>query len=305
MKNNLFVGLALIAAGLMLALYNFGYIDWSIWMAIADLWPLIFVVIGVSIIFKHKPWVNGLAWSLFLLVLIAYGFYMSSVSPERWRNSFPGNQFREYEERSFSYDYSEGIKNAKLSLELGAGNITVESDSTRLLSAVTTNPYIESNPVIEGENASFQFSTERMGMMPMGRDSYSYDFKLGNKALWDIEVDCGAIDSNFDLAGIPVSSLDIDSGAADIEIQMGSLQKDSTININSGASDISIAVPSTSGVRVYIDAALKSNNLDSLGWSKKNDYYESPNYAQAENKINIELNTGVGNFQLTQTGSNI
>lgn len=305
MKNNMFIGLALIAAGLLLGLYNLGYISWSIWMAIADLWPLVFVVIGVSIIFKHKPWVNGLAWIVFLASLVAYGFYMSSTSPGTWRSGLPGSQFREYQERSFSYDYGEDIKNAKLSLELGAGNITVASESNKLLSAATTNPYIESNPVIEGENASFEFATERMGMMPMGRDSYSYDFRLGSKAIWDIEVDCGAIDSNFDLTEIPVSSLDIDSGAADIEIKIGSLQKDSSISINSGASDISITVPVSSGVRVSLDAALKSNNLDSLAWIKKDDYYESPNYDQAENKISIELNTGVGNFQLTQTGENI
>lgn len=58
-------GILLLLAGIVWALVNFGVIGWSFFNALYYLWPLVFVVIGVSIIFRKSAIIRAASWIIF------------------------------------------------------------------------------------------------------------------------------------------------------------------------------------------------------------------------------------------------
>ncbi|MBB6217098.1 putative membrane protein [Anaerosolibacter carboniphilus] len=76
MKNkNIGAGVILILLGIFWMMENLGFITWSLWDGINDLWPLVFVVVGLNLIFKKNTFLPMVTWILFFLVLIGYGFF--------------------------------------------------------------------------------------------------------------------------------------------------------------------------------------------------------------------------------------
>lgn len=75
-RNNIIFGVVLVFIGIFLLLYNLDLIRWSIFDVAFDLWPLIFIALGASIVFNDKKTIKTLVWVGFLAIIIAYGFYL-------------------------------------------------------------------------------------------------------------------------------------------------------------------------------------------------------------------------------------
>lgn len=70
-RRNLFLGVFLIFLGIFFLLNNLNIIDFSIWSAIFDLWPLFLVMLGIHLI-STKQSVTIISWALFFLIIIIY-----------------------------------------------------------------------------------------------------------------------------------------------------------------------------------------------------------------------------------------
>ncbi len=70
-RNNLFLGVFFVFLGVFFLLNNLNIINFSIWNAIVDLWPLFFVMFGVHLI-SDKPWVSIFSWIVFFAIIILY-----------------------------------------------------------------------------------------------------------------------------------------------------------------------------------------------------------------------------------------
>ena len=91
----------------------------------------------------------------------------------------------------------------------------------------------------------------------------------------------------------------IKTGASEINLRLGSVQKQQEITINAGASDITFHVPKEAGVQIKSDSALTETNFE--GVDKISDsLYESPNFSEAKSKIIINAGLGVSRFAIEQ-----
>lgn len=70
-RNNLFLGIFFVFLGVFFLLSNFNIINFSIWSAIFDLWPLFFVMVGIHLI-SGKRSVKALSWIVFFAIVIFY-----------------------------------------------------------------------------------------------------------------------------------------------------------------------------------------------------------------------------------------
>lgn len=83
--KNIGFGVFLVCIGVLWLCISFGIIGWSIVYSFFKLWPLIFVVMGINIIFRDKAYVRAITWLLFLAVVVAYGF----LGNGHFNNDFP------------------------------------------------------------------------------------------------------------------------------------------------------------------------------------------------------------------------
>ena len=68
-------GLLVITIGIFLLLNNLGLVDFSVLWELLELWPLLLIAIGFSIIFKEKPKALYATWIIFIIIVILCGMY--------------------------------------------------------------------------------------------------------------------------------------------------------------------------------------------------------------------------------------
>ncbi|MDF2547961.1 MAG: hypothetical protein K0R93_2859 [Anaerosolibacter sp.] len=288
-NKNIGAGIILILLGIFWMLENLGFITWSLWDGINDLWPLVFVIIGVNIIFKKNAFVPMITWILFFLILIGYGFFqgqrLGQLSPINGGN--------------VQITKETGASRGVLDLDFGAGNVFIGNTKEFLVDANVPNAYIQ-NKVSHrdgGKTVDVQFKEKKHRFIIQRKDR-DYHFRLNEDMLWDIDMDMGAANGTVDFSQLNVKDIDIDAGAVDLELVFGNIIEMANVKIDAGAANINMTIPDTVGVKVKLDGALKDSNLKELGWNNQEGVYLSPNYEDAEKKINIDMDMGAGSLDV-------
>ncbi|WP_427338881.1 LiaI-LiaF-like domain-containing protein [Caloranaerobacter sp. DY30410] len=288
MKNkNFTVGFILIFLGIFWLLDNLNILNFSVWNIFFDLWPVILIIIGLNLIFRKNKIIIIIAWILFIIFAIFYGFYLEN------------SDLDELENQNIVLEKKDFITNGILELKLLAGDFNLKSTKNELLNVYTTDPnvYYESNFNNNSKTAQIEFKYKKNKKIVTKR-GYKYKFNIDENIVWDINVDMGAIDGSFDLQSINFQNLDIDAGAGSVDILLGQKLKDSKVDIDMGAGDINITIPRDLGVKIRFDGGVKHSNLKNLNWIHKNNYYISPNYDNADKRIYIAVNIGAGNLNI-------
>ncbi|SCG83057.1 hypothetical protein DW1_1486 [Proteiniborus sp. DW1] len=314
-RNNFIFGGILVFIGIFLLLYNLDLIRWSILEVAFDLWPLILIAAGASIVFNDKRTIKTLVWIGFFVIVIAYGFYLQykdyqtnisknsniNIDLNADFNASSNSNSNKRSSRNITYQLDDKTKKASLDLELGEVDLEIDSASDMNL----LDGYIESQHVNNsidysnsGEKARIVIREKNNKINLRGNKGYKSNFTLSDKVLWDIEGDIGVVNGNIDFRDLRVNKLDLDFGAGDINLLLGNNVENLKVDIDAGATNINISVPKDLGVRVKLDGALKHSNLNDLNWKKENGWYISPNYENSVSKASIEVDMGVGNFEL-------
>lgn len=289
------LGIILIIIGSIWILSNLNIIDIDfqtiinhIIRGVVDLWPLILVVVGIGIIFKNDL-LNTALWILFLVTVVVYSlFFKDNILDKDYKEAFI--------DEVYTSEMKEGINRGSLILDVGATSFNIDA---------IEDDFIK----IEQDGAfKYKFSNKQdidTIYMSNKKDTFingkSRKFDLGiNKDIpWQFKMNIGAVSGNLNLKDIMVRHIILDMGAGDIEITLGKKNNFTSVNIDAGASRIVINIPKDVGVKIDMDGALNSTNLDGLGLIKTSKgKYISEKYDDATNKYEIEVDMGVGSFEI-------
>jgi len=128
-----------------------------------------------------------------------------------------------------------------------------------------------------------------------GSDTAYLKFNINPE--WEINIQAGATDLDFDLSKYKVKELKLSGGAGQFVVKMGLPLQATNINVSTGAADITIAVPKDAACSINTNSGLSSNTFD--GFIKKDDdHYETPGFKSAKNKIFIHFEGGVSVFKV-------
>lgn len=78
-RKNLFLGVFFVFLGIFFLLNNLNIINFSIWNALFDLWPLFFVMLGVHLI-SNKTSVTIFSWIVFFAIILLYAISIENGS---------------------------------------------------------------------------------------------------------------------------------------------------------------------------------------------------------------------------------
>ncbi len=310
-QSNIFWGILLVGLGTLLLFDRLGVFDFH-WWAFARLWPFLIILWGVSIL----PVKDGLKLLLAVLVL-AGGVWMYSQNTEasfahkgfhyRWDWDDDAHSQDEAEadeetyqrvDQSFNEPYDSVVANALLTMEAGAGVFTMKGSTGELI-------YAEN----KGFGNQFQFKVERIGqeakilvkqdseIKVRNHEGNRFNLMLNTSPVWDFNFDIGAAEFDFDLSNHKVRNIDIDGGAASIELKLGALQPETDVRIEAGATSIEIRVPASVGCRVTGSTVLSSKNLNGFNKIEKG-LYETPGYESASQKIRIKVDAAISSFSV-------
>jgi len=148
------------------------------------------------------------------------------------------------------------------------------------------------------------------------------EIDLGGLALTKLELSTGASESLVDISEpnpLQMSKATFEAGAAEFAVHglgnlnaehitvdagIGSItlglegrwQRDAELDIQMGLGSLELLIPEGLGIRLRKDSFLAS--LNSEGLIKRGDVYESPDFAEAEHRVVIDLDAAFGSIEV-------
>ena len=306
--RNIFWGAILIIVGILFILQNLGLIYFQ-WTTLWRLWPVILVLWGVSII-PVKDWIKVLLVLLVLGASISFMFNRTVQWDEGKSNNWIEQEFsddndydndadRHYSTQTFNIPFEDTVNTAILNLEAAAGSFKINESSDNLISfrrrgnsseysyiLKTTDSISEID--IEMENASVNLGDKHKNTVSLA---------LNNYPVWDVHLETGAAEVDFDLTDYKIQNLDIDGGAASIKIKMGNKSEETHLTIEAGASSITIKIPEESGCKLNLESVLSGKNIKGFEKTDRGKY-RTKNFEEASNKIYIDAEAAVSSFTI-------
>ena len=322
MKNQKIIpGLVLVIIGAIFLLNNYNVIDFH-WSNLLHLWPVFIIMGGVNLVFANNR--SPLATIIKLSVIVlGFGVLVFAHPRNHWFS--PGNYSFNIDDddddddndvtdtvsrglvkvegsSTFSEPYTTAVPLAKLKIAGGATVYHLNDTTSNLFAATTKEFYnrFEYSKTMEGEVPVFSLSTKK------NNKHFKWDSDNSNKAEiqlnvhpeWEINVDAGATELDFDLSPYKIRNLDINGGAASFHVKLGQPLATTNVDVKTGVSEVEIKVPANAACRITSDSGLSSSNFD--GFEKKNDGYETANFNSASNKILIHMKGGLSDFKVVK-----
>jgi hypothetical protein len=298
--------LILILVGCVFLLENAGVLPRNTWQSLWRLWPVVLVLVGLELLVGQRvPWITllGLALVIFTLGIGATAYPAIRGEQQRATNAIPG--------RTMDVDLGAATQ-ADVTVRFGAGELNIGpmagAPPGRLASMTYDGPESENlrpSYSVQGETGRLEFRLDgwrtNQGMPPfMGDfDHASMQIDLNPAVpITSLNVQGGAADAELDLRELRVNNLDVQVGAAATEIRLPQTGV-SNVHISGGASTITIDVPDGVAARITHRGGLSTLDVDESRFpSIGNNRYQSPDFEQATNKADITLETGVTSIEI-------
>ncbi len=114
----------------------------------------------------------------------------------------------------------------------------------------------------------------------------------------DLRFDTGAARAMLDLSELHVRSIELHTGASETRIRLPRAAGATSVRAESGAASLAIEVPTGVAARIRTRMALGSSQIDQAAFPRTADGYESPGYANATNRADIDISGGVGSVRV-------
>jgi len=300
--SHVFWGILFIGIGLLVLINNFTniFMDWAtIW----KLWPLTIVLIGLSILVKHKYGkgvIAGLAAIVLALAIFASFKTATHFVSDDFHLDIGDEADNKYGTTEYTESFDSSLTFATLNFDGGGGSFKISETSNDLIYAMTEG--IQNNYTLtrydNDTSSTVNFKMGKKAVFRFGNDyKNQVDIKLNSEPVWDMNFDVGAASMDFDLTAFKVKSVDVDMGAAAITIKINDLYPETEVTVDAGASDINILIPKESGCKIITEGALSSKHFSEF---KKidSDNYRTDNFDEAVNKVYINIDCGVSSISV-------
>jgi hypothetical protein len=295
-RHGLIGPLILITIGVLFLLVNLNLLAPSFWGIAARFWPLLLILIGLDLIIGRRSAVGAIIVAVLWIVLVGGAIWLSSPQGSAYLPTTPTTS----DEVAIPLG---DIKSASISLDNGLSVTTVGPlgpDATDLVSGTFRHP----DGVSISQNYRVVGTEGRLALVQQGA---SWAFWVPGESRWDLKlsprvpialsVNGGVGRLTLDLNGLAVTSLNINSGVGSVEvITPGSGAV--TMRLNGGVGSSTIIIPSGMSARIRTNGGLGSINIDPSRFPRLGDTYQSADYAAAANKIDIEIDGGLGSINV-------
>jgi hypothetical protein len=270
------------------------------WGLLYHLWPLFVILAGLNLILKHTPfwWLTNI---LFFLGLIALFLLSSDIGYDyKFYYSSDGNGFGQYRSEQ---EMEDEIERLVVSLESGVGKLFFDSVKNTENLYEISSVYRDIPPVISyrtaGNTGYLNISEDLDRNFKWINNRRRNDWELNFTPLVPLAltINTGAGSFHFNLQELMIDELKINSGASDLEINLGNQVK--YVEIKSGVMNLDLKIPENRAVRIIAKGVISNKNFDRKGLYRTNDnVYQTPDFEDAEQKLIIEISSPISNIEV-------
>lgn len=299
--KKIFWGVMLVIIGVLFILKNTGAIYFN-WHTVWNLWPVVLILWGISIL-PVKDWIKLV--SSLAIVLISF-VAIQQFADNSSRFSFNNKNHQEYDEsytdadktQQISEKYDAKITKASLNLKVGAGTFKISDTTDQLIDFEQFGDRVKYNMEVQNPDSITSNITLSLKESHFrNRIENDVDIKLNVNPEWDLKLEVGAAEVDFDLSAFKVNSLKLEGGASDIEVKLGDKAIESNVEVNAGAASITLKVPAGVGCQIISNTVLASKDFE--GFDKKDgNVYQTPGFETSAKKIKIKAEAGMASISV-------
>jgi hypothetical protein len=260
-RSTLFWGIVLILAGGLFLLSNLDIIDVNAWQLIG---PLLLILIGV--------------WVLF-------GALSRGGSRKSQTVAIP----------------LDGAVAARVRINHGAGRLVVDGSAEpgELITGEFSGG-LEHRSRTEGDSLTvdLRIPERSFPFVFFWDDAFNWKIGLNQQAHLYLDIKTGANEAQIDLQDLQIRDLKLSTGASSTRITMPARAGYTHAKIDSGVASVKVAVPVEVAARIKVDSGLSGIEVDTRRFIRSGSLYESPGYESAENRLELEIHTGVGSVSI-------
>lgn len=297
----------LIGLGLLFLAQNFGLIGSDVWLNIWRFWPVLLVAAGIELILGRSSWGSAIALLVLVLAVSAIVAWSAWITPVvrdgdgAWSVGAVGALTTERVAEEMG-----DARQATIDLRHGAGRLVVGA-------LPATSPSLIEGDLTHGENTTVERQIDRTnGQVQMtlrgrtngprifGGNSLRDDWTLNLSPLvaTDLRVDTGASDLTLNLRDLAVTRLNVDAGASSVNVVLPGSAGHTDAVIEAGVASVDVTVPEGVAARIRVRQGLSGANIDETRFPRVGEYYQSPGYETAVNRVNLSVETGVSSLNV-------
>ncbi len=261
-RGTMFWGAILILLGLLFLLNNLGILAVNVW---ALLWPIFLVALGI--------------WILFGTVLGRRGAMGEHVAIPL-----------------------EGVGRARLRLEHGAGRLRIYSGAGGNLVEGEFVGGLNLRTRRDGDTLNVDMRVPPQffpfGLWNWGPHGLEWSFGIHPEIPVALNINTGAGEADIDLRDLQVTELGLHTGASSSRITLPANAGHTRVEVEAGAAAVYLALPEGVAARIRDRSGLSNVAIDTARFPRQGEFYLSPDYADAANKVEVEIRTGVGSVDV-------
>lgn len=252
-------------------------------------WPIVWIVVGVTLFLSTTARLGPDAgeviarWWPWALVVLGVWFVIGAVAPV-------GRGLTE----SLVLPLG-GAVDAAIRIRFGAGELKAHAaKGGHLVDGSFAGGVTERQ---EGPNRIELTQDTSYGLPWLGHRS-DWDVGLTAEVPLDLRVDAGASRLLLDLRDLRVRNLELHAGASEARVVLPQAAGATTVRAETGAASLTLEVPSGVAARIRSRMALGNTQVDLARFPRTADGYESVDYATAANRVDIDVQGGVGSLRV-------
>jgi LiaI-LiaF-like transmembrane region len=263
-------------------------------------WAILLIVLGVLFLLANLGILPGSAWNYFWpLVLIAVGvlFLLGATGRgRRWASAPAVND-------SLPLD---GAASAQLNLKHGAGRLYVNAGSDpNLLFAGSFGGGVDKQVRRSGSELDVSLRTDVQDWTMWGpwgwwggQGMFDWNVGLNPNIPLALTFETGASQTTLDLSALRVTNLSVKTGASATEIVMPANAGLTRARVESGAASVKVRIPNGVAARIWGKMSLGALDVDTRRFPSRAGAYESDDFATAANRVELEVEGGVGSVDV-------
>ncbi len=189
----------------------------------------------------------------------------------------------------------DGAADADIRIRFGAGEITTHVAAPGQLLDGTFEGGVTHR--LNGKGR-VELSQDTTYGLPWLDHSSRWDLGLTAEVPLDLRFEGGASRTALDLIDLKVRSLQIQTGASETRVRLPRAGGVTSVRAESGAASLTFEIPAGVGARIRNRMALGSTQIDEARFPRIGDIYQSLDYATAENRVDMDIQSGVGSLKV-------
>jgi len=287
-------GILLLFLGIIFLLQNLNVLPWGLWGTLWHFWPVLIIAIGLTILLRfHNVW-------LVSALILAMLFACLGITVWQYGASPPAEKI--------TSAYSEplgSLEQAQVEIDFSRGSLTMDSLPYGSLN------FVEAGSATSNSQTSLRADFHRQdseGKLHLSRERFKWPFWSKGENSWQVrfnrnipltlDVKSTASSVNLDLSQLQITELAMDVDLGNYMVKVPSSAGSVHVYIDADLSNLEITIPDGVAIKLMADADLSILKVDESRFPRKGDYYVSPDFASAKNRVEIELDCDLSRVQV-------